>query len=493
MAAPLGTQRARLRIRLTGETHAQARRDLAGPDGVPDAEHPAQASLEAAILSELHDAFSGDHHPLNGDVYGMARVRPSRGSLVLHPAGGRWQEVLDLLLPESSTAADLGVEGLSIAGIPGLRCRALPKGRIVLYRPDTPASVLLQVPADDTAQARQWIIGLGQDGDPMRTAATWTAAEREQLPVYEAWLGDVTARSRVLRRLLAFRDLPAVSLIDDEGQTLSPEDFRLLLAAGAPAGPVTAPRTGPVRGLPLSDRPLVLAVVGGHAIDGQGRGGVGRTRVAAGLARALSARGLRVLLIDADPQGHLRRMFALGLPKEVRVESAVTGGELDLARLRQLARDPLHDIAILDSSPYDQRTVAEAADRWIGVASLWNAPDPWEMLVDEVTGANGRRLPAGWDERWLSVMRANQWAVRWRLAPGDFEGMFLPFRATQCAGIVLLGEREQPGARARDYLAGLSTALPVLVPAVPYIADVWSEGLQSENAAFERVAESLLS
>ncbi|MFD4210661.1 hypothetical protein ACFWRG_32325, partial [Micromonospora tulbaghiae] len=229
MAAPLGTQRARTRARLTGETHAQARLNLHGPDGVPDAEHHEQAALEAAILSELHDAYDGAHHPLDGAVYGMTRVRPSRTSLVLHPADGLWEDVLDLLLP----ATDADLDDPAIAGIPGLRCRPLPKGQIVLYRPDTPASVLLQLPADDVAEARQWITEMSRDGDPVRTTATWTPAEREQLPAYEARLGDVMARSRVLRRLLAFRDLPAVSLIDTSGDVPSPDDFRQILAAGA--------------------------------------------------------------------------------------------------------------------------------------------------------------------------------------------------------------------------------------------------------------------
>ena len=47
-----------------------------------------------------------------------------------------------------------------------------------------------------------------------------------------------------------------------------------------------------------------------------GKGGVGKTTVAAGLARALGARGLSVTAVDADPDANLAA--ALGLPKEVR-------------------------------------------------------------------------------------------------------------------------------------------------------------------------------
>ncbi|MFF2374849.1 hypothetical protein ACFVUW_10750 [Streptomyces xiamenensis] len=124
---------------------------------------------------------------------------------------------------------------------------------------------------------------------------------------------------------------------------------------------------------------------------------------------------------------------------------------------------------------------------------MWHRPAPWGLLVDEITGANGQLLPAGWDDRWLAVMRANRWAVRWRLAPGDFAGMFAPFPAAGCAGVVLLGAREQAGARAQDYLAGLHTELPVLAPAVPYSSDGKDVlELQAAGTAFERIGEALI-
>jgi chromosome partitioning protein len=44
------------------------------------------------------------------------------------------------------------------------------------------------------------------------------------------------------------------------------------------------------------------------------KGGVGKTTVATHIATGLAVRGMRVLLVDADPQGHAT--VALGLPKE---------------------------------------------------------------------------------------------------------------------------------------------------------------------------------
>ena len=44
------------------------------------------------------------------------------------------------------------------------------------------------------------------------------------------------------------------------------------------------------------------------------KGGVGKTTLATHIAAGLAFRGFRVVLVDADPQGHAT--VALGLPKE---------------------------------------------------------------------------------------------------------------------------------------------------------------------------------
>ncbi|CAM5732573.1 hypothetical protein STENM223S_09998 [Streptomyces tendae] len=44
------------------------------------------------------------------------------------------------------------------------------------------------------------------------------------------------------------------------------------------------------------------------------KGGVGKTAVAAGVAQALAEDGMRVLLVDYDPQGHLSDQLGVELP-----------------------------------------------------------------------------------------------------------------------------------------------------------------------------------
>ncbi|MCX4784102.1 MULTISPECIES: hypothetical protein [unclassified Streptomyces] len=492
MSAPHATRRARLRSQLTGETVQQAHTDLTGADGVPDADHPEQVALEAAVLGELNETFAREHRPADAHLYGLTRVQPRRDGLTLHLRDdGVWEDILDLLLPEPDPGVDTDDAGaVPLAGIPGLRCRALPKARLELYRPGTTATVTLQLPKDAAAAAKQWIAELPAAGDPMRNAADWTDSERAALPAYQRWAGDPGPRSRILRRMFAFRGLPKVALIDVHGQVPTDADLQQLLAArNRPLAPTSSPHAGTPRRLPApAGRPLIITVTSGH-LHGQGAGGLGRTTVAAELARATAGAGRRrVLLVDSDPNGHAHLQGTP--PPGLSVERP---GALDPDYVRQLAAADRHDIVILDTQPADQTRAAELADYWLGVAPLWQQPsrNGW-FLVEETLGADGRRLPDAWDENWLTTMRAHRWDVRWRVAPRDFDGMFAPFPAQDCAGILLLGEREHPGTRAADYLQDLTTDLPLLPNAIPY-ADRTPDGpaLPAEAAAYESTARIL--
>ena len=89
-------------------------------------------------------------------------------------------------------------------------------------------------------------------------------------------------------------------------------------------------------------------------------------------------------------------------------------------------------------------------------------------------------------------MREQHWAVWWRLAPHDLGEMF-PFPAPACAGVVLVGERKEPGARVLEALAGVETALPVIVESpLPFTEP--DPGVKARSAAadaYHRVARAI--
>ncbi|MFJ9380168.1 hypothetical protein [Streptomyces sp. NPDC101455] len=493
MTASLGTIRARMRSRLTGESHAQARQELHGPDGVPDASHPEQIALEAAVLTELHDAYAYEygHSPLDGTVYGITRVRPMPTGLTLELSEDTWRTVMALL---PVTDFGLDVEGLSIAGVPGLRVRPAPRGRgkahIELFRPGGNATIAVQVPPDEAGEVRDWVARISEHGDPMHQAPQWTAAEQEQLAAYERRLRDPLSRSRVLRRLLAFRDLPRASVISDDGRVPTGTDFEQIIAARR-----SFPRRVPMRAgrLPRpmlsAGRPLLVAVVGTRVGPS---GGQGRTSVTLGLAKALTRGGRRVMVVDGNAGGPASTLL-MDTP-EVPVMRLHSRGDLTAERLRDHAVGAGAEIVLLDCGPMDQDLIAEVADYWVGVTNVWQRPTWQDTSVVTLVAedANGRVLGDGWQERWLDVMRAHRWRVHWRIAPGiGFEQQFAPHAARPAAGIIVLGERAgQPGARAEDYLASVTTNAPVAIPAVPYVDRIDRSSPESRTA-YARLADAL--
>lgn len=87
------------------------------------------------------------------------------------------------------------------------------------------------------------------------------------------------------------------------------------------------------------------------------KGGVAKTTTTINLGVGLSKVGKRVMLIDADPQGHLT--MGLGFPKNLRVtlktmmENIIMGLEFDPKQTEQ--RD-----AYIDGLAFGIRTISEA-------------------------------------------------------------------------------------------------------------------------------------
>ncbi|WP_245241874.1 ParA family protein [Streptomyces sp. NEAU-H3] len=94
---------------------------------------------------------------------------------------------------------------------------------------------------------------------------------------------------------------------------------------------------------PSPDERLVAQPVK-RILVGNQKGGVGKTFVASGIAQAMAEMGLRVLLIDYDPQGHLSsRMQVDGLPE---------GGESLLTHM--LGESTKHIARSLVSIPHER-------------------------------------------------------------------------------------------------------------------------------------------
>ncbi|MFE3582687.1 ParA family protein [Streptomyces vinaceus] len=90
----------------------------------------------------------------------------------------------------------------------------------------------------------------------------------------------------------------------------------------------------------LDDNPAEAQQVTRRFIVCNQKGGVGKTAVSAGLAQALAEEGLRVLLVDYDPQGHLTHQLGL---------TATPAGEESLITHmlhRAQAEQPLLDLTV---------------------------------------------------------------------------------------------------------------------------------------------------
>jgi arsenite-transporting ATPase len=175
---------------------------------------------------------------------------------------------------------------------------------------------------------------------------------------------------------------------------LEPEDVSAAAATTAP----------PVPAAPLSALVDEIAAAGHGLIMLMGKGGVGKTTLAASIAVALAARGLPVHLTTTDPAAHLTETLAGGEESlEVsRIDPAVEiqrytdtvlrtkGAHLDeqgLAMLREDLRSPCtEEIAVFQAF---SRVIREAKSKFVVMDT---APTGHTLLLLDATGSYHREI-----------------------------------------------------------------------------------------------------
>ena len=226
-------------------------------------------------------------------------------------------------------------------------------------------------------------------GDPV--AEGIAARQRDALAQLPAALRDLPAR---LVSLVA-GDLTGLGALRD-------------LAAGRDPDP--GPRAGATLPAPEIELPDLSALAGSLAQDSRGvvmvmgKGGVGKTRVATGIALALARRGHRVHLSTTDPAGDPAAGLGPGRPPALsagRIDPALEIRRYTAAKLASARdRDP-GDRALLEEdlrSPCTEEIAVFAAfSRLLGEARdhfvvLDTAPTGHTLLLLDTTGAYHREV-----------------------------------------------------------------------------------------------------
>lgn len=205
-------------------------------------------------------------------------------------------------------------------------------------------------------------------------------------------------------------------------------------------------------------RPLVKIIV----LAGQ-KGGAGKSTVAVSLAAEALSRGLRVLLVDADPQGTARTWGAVASEAGQEAPTVVAMGA-DLHRPGQLdALAAGFDLAVIDCPP--RHTEAQRAALMVGDLALMpsgpSAHDAWALAesVELVKSAQQVRpkLKAA-----ALVTRKVPGTVIGKTAREALEGVGLPILKAELGFRVAYQEAPAAGLGVAQYAPGSEAAAEVV-------------------------------
>lgn len=190
------------------------------------------------------------------------------------------------------------------------------------------------------------------------------------------------------------------------------------------------------------------------------KGGVGKTTIAVHFGACLHAAGKRVLLVDADPQGSLRKWAARA---EAKGHDAPAVVGLEGSRLRKdLERvAAAFDVAILDAPPQlgaESRAAMLAADLVI-IPSAPGATDVWSLEETLAVLTDARSLRPELEAR-LLLNRADRTTLA-TVARGALERADVPLLTTTMHLRVAYGEAMAAGQGVTDYAPSSEAAREV--------------------------------
>jgi arsenite-transporting ATPase len=271
---------------------------------------------------------------------------------------------------------------------------------VLVTRPE-PASVT------EAARAAAELAALGLTRQRLIINGVFTAADPHDA-IAAAW----QARAR-----RALRDLPAalrsVLAVDEvpllPAAPIGAAGLRTLLYPDAPARP--APRPGPAcqpATVPHGLARLIddLEAAGPGVVMTMGKGGVGKTTLAAAIAAGLAARGHQVTLTTTDPAAHVTAVLPDPHPgiRVTRIDPAAETAAYTAATLAEAGKDLTPQArALLEEdlrSPCTEevavfrafaRTVAAAGDRFVVIDT---APTGHTLLLLDASRSFARQLAA---------------------------------------------------------------------------------------------------